>query len=186
MPSPDGLHGIDDYISPDEAATLLTHVDAAEWRNPFKRRVQHYGYVYDYRKRHVDADMYLGALPAWLQTIAQRLHADGWMPAPPDQVIINEYEPGQGISPHVDCEPCFGDVIASLSVGSACVMDFSHIARDETHSVVLAPRSLLVMRGSARYDWQHGIAARKTDLIDGQRRYRQRRVSLTFRKVVLS
>ena len=53
------------------------------------------------------------------------------------------------------------------------------------YDVDLAPQSLLVLNGEARYDWTHEIAARKNDLIDGQRRPRGRRISLTFRKVIL-
>jgi alkylated DNA repair dioxygenase AlkB len=52
-------------------------------------------------------------------------------------------------------------------------------------SLWLAPRSLLLLQGAARYEWHHGIPARKSDLRNGQRVQRQRRVSLTFRTVVL-
>ncbi|MEL6310548.1 MAG: alpha-ketoglutarate-dependent dioxygenase AlkB, partial [Chloroflexota bacterium] len=90
-----------------------------------------------------------------------------------------------GISPHVDCEPCFDDTILSLSLGSACLMDFTHIEGQHTNSILLAPRSLLIMAGEARYDWKHGIAARKSDVVDGKRIARQRRISLTMRKVIL-
>jgi alkylated DNA repair dioxygenase AlkB len=100
----------------------------------------------------------------------------------PDQVIINEYLPGQGISPHTDCIPCFGKTIASLSLGSPCVMDFCKGI--EKHSLMLERRSLLVLLDGARYEWQHGILARKTDKHDGQIINRTRRLSLTFRNVI--
>lgn len=45
----------------------------------------------------------------------------------------------------------------------------------------LEPRSLLILKDDARYQWKHGIAAGKSD--NGVKR--QRRVSLTFRKVIL-
>ena len=51
--------------------------------------------------------------------------------------------------------------------------------------VWLAPRSLVILSGEARYDWLHGIAARKWDEWDGHKYERQRRVSLTFRKVII-
>jgi alkylated DNA repair dioxygenase AlkB len=60
-------------------------------------------------------------------------------------------------------------------------MDFSN----QKTSKLLEPQSLLVMKNDARYKWQHGIAARKTDKIDGQFFTRQRRVSLTFRNVII-
>ena len=39
------------------------------------------------------------------------------------------------------------------------------------------------MTGTARSNWLHGIAKRKTDRVGGFLRERQRRVSLTFRTV---
>ena len=49
--------------------------------------------------------------------------------------------------------------------------------------LVLPRRSLLIMTGEARYRWRHAILHRKTDKIDGELIKRQRRVSLTFRRV---
>jgi hypothetical protein len=50
--------------------------------------------------------------------------------------------------------------------------------------VWLPPRSLLVLRGEARYEWSHGIAPRKLDRVGGQLTRRGTRVSLTFRRVL--
>jgi hypothetical protein len=52
--------------------------------------------------------------------------------------------------------------------------------------VWLEPRSLLVLRGEARFDWTHGIARRRHDTVDGAAVERGRRVSATFRRVVVS
>ena len=41
-----------------------------------------------------------------------------------NQMIVNRYSPGQGISAHVDLA-VFGDVVASVSLESAAMMDFS-------------------------------------------------------------
>jgi alkylated DNA repair dioxygenase AlkB len=38
-----------------------------------------------------------------------------------------------------------------------------------------------VLAGPARRDWTHAIPARQSDVMDGLRVMRQRRVSLTFR-----
>lgn len=47
-------------------------------------------------------------------------------------------------------------------------------------NVWLAPRSCAVLRGEARYVWQHGIASRRTDCLEeGVPLPRGRRVSLT-------
>ncbi len=131
-------------------------------------------------------DMHIGELPEWLKRLSQKLHQDGHMPEVADQVIINEYLPGQGISSHIDCDPCFEDTIISLSLGSGCVMNFTNkFDKTKKIPVWLEPRSLVVLSGEARHEWLHGIAARKTDAWDGQKRERQRRVSLTFRKVII-
>ncbi len=182
IPNINGLSYIPDWISPDNEAELISIIDQQPWACDLKRRVQHYGYVYDYKARNVTRDLYLGELPDWLQSLAQKLVSDGLFQTTPDQVIINEYLPSQGISPHIDCIPCFGRTIASLSLGSLCVMDFCKVA--EKHSLMLQPSSLLVLSDSARYEWQHGIAARKTDKHDGEIISRTRRLSLTFRTVI--
>ena len=70
--------------------------------------------------------MRVGELPEWLKILSEKLYQEGYMPKIADQVIVNEYLPGQGISAHIDCEPCFQDTIVSLSLGSSCVMDFTN------------------------------------------------------------
>ncbi|TAF75954.1 MAG: alpha-ketoglutarate-dependent dioxygenase AlkB [Alphaproteobacteria bacterium] len=164
---------------------LLAEIDAGIWQHDLRRRVQHYGYRYDYKARRVQADMWLGVMPAWLQIWCERLCAEGIFTTIPDQVIINEYQAGQGIAPHVDCIPCFGEVIASLSLGSACVMDFMHADSHEKRSVMLPVGSLLILSGEARYRWKHGISARKSDMWQGSKHPRTRRISLTFRSVIV-
>ena len=118
--------------------------------------------------------------------LCHRLQQEGHFSKPPDQVIINEYQPGQGITLHTDCVPCFEETIASLSLGSPCVMNFTHTNTGENTSHLLEPRSLLLFSGDARYQWKHGIAARKSDKHDGQIIARGRRISLTFRNVILT
>jgi alkylated DNA repair dioxygenase AlkB len=180
-----GLRYLPNFISPQEELELVETVDKQIWLSPLQRRVQHYGYIYDYKKRTVTDEMYIGGLPDWLQTLAERLKQDRCIAEVPDQVIINEYQAGQGIAPHVDCEPCFGDTILSLSLGSACTMGLYNLKTDKVLHQILEPCSLVIMEKEARYDWKHGIAARKSDTVEGITIPRGRRISLTFRKVVL-
>src|SRR5690606_22327192 len=163
----------------------LSQIDQQTWLTDLKRRVQHYGYRYDYKARTVGNDAYLGPLPDWLSSLSKKLHDNGIFPSVPDQVIVNEYLPGQGISAHIDCVPCFAETIASLSLGSPCVMEFSNPKSAEKKSIVLEERSLIILSGPARYEWQHAIPARKSDIIDGIKTERARRVSLTFRNIIL-
>ena len=183
-PSIPGLRCIPKYITQQEEAELIDAIDAQPWITELKRRVQHYGYRYDYKARNVAPGSLLGPLPEWLSPYANQLRADGFFPALPDQVIINEYEPGQGIAPHIDCVPCFTDTIVSLSLDSSCVMEFTHVATRVKIPIVLEPRSLVVLSGDARYRWRHAIPHRKTDRHHGAIFPRSRRLSLTFRKVI--
>ena len=181
-----GLSYISNYIDESTEAALLEIIDSQPWMHDLKRRVQHYGWRYNYKARNVISDLQIGELPDWLQSYAVRLQQGGLFTEMPDQVIINEYQPGQGISAHIDCMPCFADTIASLSLGSPCVMDFTHSNVGEKSSLLLEPRSLLVLTGDARYVWQHAIAGRKMDRFNGQAIQRTRRMSLTFRKVIVA
>jgi len=180
-----GLTYISNFITPGEEDVLVSSIDAQPWLNDLKRRVQHYGYKYDYRARSVGNGAYLGQLPDWLSSVSNKLHDDGIFSSAPDQAIVNEYLPGQGISAHIDCVPCFANTIASLSLSSPCIMEFSNPKTNEKKSIVLEERSLIVLSGPARYEWQHTIPARKSDVIDGIKTERGRRVSLTFRNVIL-
>jgi len=181
-----GLTYIPSVIPNHEASMLLKHIDSNKWRNDLKRRVQHYGYVYDYRRRTVTPDMQLGNLPAWSAPLIDLLEEHPAFNLHADQMIVNEYIPGQGIAHHIDCEPCFDGVIASFSLNSTCVMSFIHVETKTEKQILLEPNSLLIMSGEARYDWKHGIPARKNDTYDGKRYQRGRRVSVTFRKVIIS
>jgi alkylated DNA repair dioxygenase AlkB len=182
----DGLKYFPDFISSEEEKELLSIIDAQEWNSrSLKRRVQHYGYVYDYTKRKIDSSSHLGPLPEWLGKIHDKIST--YFEHKPDQAIVNEYTPGQGIGPHIDCVPCFGPVVASLSLNSPCSMVFGK--DKELKSLWLEPRSLLVLTGPARYEWTHQIHACKWDFrFEGtevvETVNRQRRVSITFRTVI--
>ena len=178
---PDGLTYLENYIPEYEADRLVREIDAAPWRTDLKRRVQHYGYRYDYKARQARREDYLGSLPELFQQLAERLTAEGHFQSVPDQVIVNEYQPGQGISAHIDCQPCFGATIASLSLLSACVMRFTSQTHSQQMDLHLQSASLLVLKDDARHLWTHGIQPRKSDVIAGQKHYRSRRISLTFR-----
>lgn len=176
-----GLKYLTDYITKEEELELIAIIDKQPWLLDLKRRVQHYGYKYDYKNKAIDQSHYLGPLPNWLNSLSKQLCTKGIFKVLPDQVIINEYIPGQGIAPHIDCIPCFENTICSLSLGSSCVMEF---LKDNLKSyIMLESCSLLTLSNEARYKWKHGISARKSDKYDGMKIQRSRRISLTFRKV---
>ncbi len=148
------------------------------------RYMQQYGYRYDYTARKLDAGAKLGELPNWATSITARLLQKNIFTAAPEQMLVNEYQPGQGIAPHTDRD-CFGAVVASLSLGGDCMMRMMPHRRNLQHAfdIVLQRRSLLVLHGESRDLWRHSIAARSSDSQNGCRIRRQRRVSLTFRNV---
>ncbi len=188
LPAVDGLYYIPEFLSTTEERSAIAMIDSSpeQWRGDLSRRVQHYGWRYDYRTRTVSADMRIGPLPNWLQEIAKRLHAEtGLFDRVPDQAIVNEYEPGQGIAMHADRQ-CFGPSVATVSLGDAWEMDFRQL-RDRGAAVrcmMLETRSAVILSGAARADWAHGIAKRRTEGRGSARRARRRRLSLTFRTMV--
>jgi alkylated DNA repair dioxygenase AlkB len=182
-----GLAYIPHYLNSDEQNKLLNIIDQQLWSlesAESTRRIQQHGYRLDYEQGFLVASTYMGALPDWAGSIAERLYGDSLIATVPDQVTVNEYLPGQGVSSHTDCVTCFGSTIITLSLGSSCVMEFTHSQTKEKAEILLSPGSLLVSQGAARYVWQHSIAARKTDKYKGKEFVRTRRVSLTFREAL--
>ncbi len=183
-----GYHA--EFLTAREEADLLGRVDGSEWLGDLSRRVQHFGYKYDYSHRRLDESAHIGPLPEWLAVLACKVGgvASGEagrlldVQRPFDQAIVNEYEPGQGIAPHVDRD-CFGPVVATVSLASAVNMDFFCAETGDGYTHRLEPRSLVLLCGDARWRWRHGIAKRRTDIWDGQKIARQRRVSVTFRTI---
>lgn len=167
-----------------DAATetaLIVLLDGLAWSDVLKRRVQHFGFMYDYKSRNL-APATAPPIPHLCLQVAETFASkcglvETLLPKRPfDQLIVNEYVPGQGISAHTDA-PVFGACIVSLSLGSGCVMRFSRTGH-ATVDVFLPPRSAVFLTGDARKLWKHAIAAVKSDKGHGAR---SRRISLTFR-----
>lgn len=178
FPEIPGLWYIPEFVSETEAAELwkaIYDVPVEAWNGSLKRRTLHYGFEYNYNRR--TACEKIADLPEWQKVVQRRLETQTERTY--DQVILNEYQPGQGISRHVDAPAAFGDTICSLSLGSTCTMRF---AKDgEIKDLVLQPRSVVILTDDARYGWTHEIAARKSDYVNGVKTPRTVRVSLTYR-----
>lgn len=176
-----GLVYQDDFLSLEEEKLILSEIDHTVWDTSLKRRVQHYGYLYDYKKKNIIQDFKIGELPDWLLLLERKIRTDFNLEQSFNQVIVNEYEPGQGISNHIDCIPCFEDIIISISLLSSCIMQFSKEV--EKQEILLQPRSILLLSGEARYSWKHGIKAVKNDKWKDATIPREKRISITFRKI---
>uniref|UniRef100_A0A182PYF3 Fe2OG dioxygenase domain-containing protein n=1 Tax=Anopheles epiroticus TaxID=199890 RepID=A0A182PYF3_9DIPT len=200
---PGGLFLERDFIDETMEKALLEAVmsgddsaqENAELNRTLKhRKVKHFGYEFVYGTNNVDKtnplDRKIPSICTDLWRKLQQLHPHlRWYV--PDQLTVNQYEPGQGIPPHVDTHSAFDDPILSLSLGSDIVMDFKQPSTGKVVCVDLPSRSLLILSGESRYDWTHGITPRKMDTIPAPNggltvRKRQLRVSLTFRKLLSS
>uniref|UniRef100_A0A8D0HFE2 tRNA (carboxymethyluridine(34)-5-O)-methyltransferase ALKBH8 n=1 Tax=Sphenodon punctatus TaxID=8508 RepID=A0A8D0HFE2_SPHPU len=197
---PPGLMVVEELVSPEEEGRLLESIDWTGAQKSLKhRRVKHFGYEFRYDNNNVDKDKPLpGGIPDICQSLFETCMKLGYIKHKPDQLTVNQYEPGQGIPPHIDTHSAFEDEIISLSLGAEIVMDFKH-PDCRTVAVMLPRRSLLVMTGESRYVWSHGITPRKFDVIqasEGQKvgtitpdtgdltlSRRGTRTSFTFRKV---
>ena len=148
-------------VTPAEERRLLQRIAEAPWMTDIGRRVQHYGFNYDYRGSGPPVPA--APFPRWAEVMADRL-APWFEGAVPEQCIVNEYQVGQGIGMHAD-HAQFGPVVASLSLADDWPMRFRPrsvrpYARDGLPGdevVVLPQRSALVLRGPARTAWMHGI-----------------------------
>lgn len=117
-----------------------------EWKTMSfgKRRVCMFG--------EEDGDGGGGSLPSPLQEIADELVSVGVFPSktPPNHVLLNEYQAGQGILPHTD-GPLYDSRTATLSLSSCVVIEFTkRLSSSEignTHGVVSAPTSSLERDG---------------------------------------
>ncbi|XP_076969193.1 tRNA (carboxymethyluridine(34)-5-O)-methyltransferase ALKBH8 isoform X2 [Tamandua tetradactyla] len=203
---PPGLMVVEEIISSEDEKMLLESINWTEnidnqnvQKSLKHRRVKHFGYEFHYENNNVDRDKPLpGGLPDICDNILEEWLKEGYIKQKPDQLTINQYEPGHGIPAHIDTHSAFEDEIISLSLGAEIVMDFKH-PDGVTVPVMLPRRSLLVMTGESRYLWTHGITPRKFDTVQASKSHksgiitndvgdltlnkRGMRTSFTFRKV---
>ncbi|XP_022051603.1 alkylated DNA repair protein alkB homolog 8 isoform X2 [Acanthochromis polyacanthus] len=185
---PEGLVLVEDFVSPEEEAVLLSAIDWSSTNDDITaqkalkhRRVKHYGFEFRYDNNNVDKDKPLPAgLPEECLPVLERCVSSEHISMMPDQLTVNQYESGQGIPPHVDTHSAFEDTILSLSLGAKTVMDFRH-PDGRVVAVVLPGRSLLVMKGESRYLWTHGPDLGTQSSLTLSRR--GTRTSFTFRKI---
>lgn len=160
----DVLH-ITDFISAEEEAEMVRCVNGAPevaWTKLRGRRLQSLGGL----PRPPPEMMTREPLPQWVQTVCAELVRCGAFPAefPPNHVLLNEYQPGQGIDAHKD-GPLYAPHVAILSLGSHATFQFTDdsVARRTLASLLIPPRGLLVFRGTAYEDCLHTVAADASD-----------------------
>ena len=121
-------------------------------------RIISYGGIYDFNTNTVQPSVELDP-----RLFAIRKRVAEWLgigPADIEQVLVTEYAPGTQLGWHRDV-PHY-KTIAGISLASAATLDFrryppSPATNRQAVKLELAPRSIYVLDGVARWEWQHRV-----------------------------
>jgi alkylated DNA repair protein (DNA oxidative demethylase) len=159
---PEGLTYRAEFLTREEERELLVHVERLPYEEVrmhgvvARRKTIHFGWDYDYEGWSISpAD----PPPEYLRPlIARCAEAAGLASEALAQVMVARYPPGAAIGWHRDA-PMFGTPVIGVSLASACVMRFrkGKVRNWETYAQLLEPRSLYILDGPARTQWQHSI-----------------------------
>jgi alkylated DNA repair dioxygenase AlkB len=166
---PKGMLYVPEFISRDQEAGLIAEIvtlplHEAQYKEfTAKRRIMSYGASYDFSSNEL---IPAGEIPPFLFPLRDRIA--GWVKVPASQfthALIAEYKTGTQLGWHRDV-PDF-EFIVGISLAGPARMRLRRYppkkGRDvETLSIDLEPRSAYVMRGEARWGWQHSIPPTKT------------------------
>jgi alkylated DNA repair dioxygenase AlkB len=158
---PEGFLYREEFLSQAEESELLRIFRGLEFA-PYeyhgylaKRRVVRYGVTYELNT----SEQTTPPMPDFLLDVRRR--AAQFAEVPADDLVhamVAEYSAGTPIGWHRDA-PQFGTIIG-ISLGSVCRMRFKpYQGPGKILSIDLEPRSIYVIRGEARSEWQHSIRA---------------------------
>jgi alkylated DNA repair protein (DNA oxidative demethylase) len=173
---PEGFRHADDFLDRVEEAALVERFRALEFHEvrmrgvAARRRVVQYGWKYSFETFRMTSGP---ALPAYLAAVRDRAAVFAAVPREElSEALLTEYSPGATIGWHRDA-PGF-DVVVGISLGASCRFRFrrGQTGAWETAELLLQPRSIYVLDGAARNEWQHSIPAVK-----------ELRYSITFRSM---
>jgi alkylated DNA repair dioxygenase AlkB len=173
---PHGLGYSQQFISPGIEQELIRQIAGLPLQ-PFqfgayegKRRVQSFGFRYDYTRRRMRQ---AEPIPGWLEPVAESVEQFGGPGTRVRQVLCTEYDVGVGIGWHRD-KPHY-DRVFGLSLGSACQFRFRRSDGDtwQRFTFRAEPRSIYMLSGEARSEWEHSIPGVESP-----------RYSITFRTMV--
>lgn len=159
--TPEGFAYQTNLITPDEEQELLSVIRALPFKEfEFqgylgKRRIVSYGWKYDFNERVLRR---VDDMPAFLLPLREKAARFGGVPAIDlQQALVTEYAVGAPIGWHRD-KAVFGDVIG-VSLGSAAPFRLRRRVgpRWERFTITAEPRSVYLMRGPARTEWEHSI-----------------------------
>ena len=179
-----GLKYVPEFVSEELEKKILEILNSGEWHSDLGRSVQHYGWLFEKQDRDIEKPRYLAPLPTWADHLTEEFIASAFTKQKCDYILVNKYQPGEGIDAHIDLDSCFSNYIFILSLSSSLVMELQNIETKQIENILLEARSLLCLTNDARYRWTHSIRKTHNDKFNGRRIERKERVSLTFRKVI--
>lgn len=165
---PGGMRYEEDFLAAADEAALLARIErlplAPMQYQQYEalRRVVSYGGKYDFSRQRLEA---AEAIPHWLDPLRERAAAwAGVAPSDFTQALVAEYRPGTPLGWHRDV-PDFEDIVG-VSLGNEAVMRFRPYPhekgrREGVIKLAVAPRSIYLLRGPARWNWQHSVAPTK-------------------------
>ena len=127
--------------------------------------------------------MTTGNLPEWSEKYISRMLKNDLINKYPNQITVNRYLPGEGIAAHIDVPDIFDNDLYSISLGSGCNIILESEYKKEEYYI--EPRTFMLFRDQARYEYTHCIKRLKYDIIGGHEVQRNTRYSVTFRNVLL-
>lgn len=144
--------------------SMGTHQKA--WRQLKARRLQCWGEFPQSTSGKAE-DNLSEPMPAWLELLIDSLVQQGVFEEStrPNNVLINQYNPDEGILHHTD-GPAYRDRVAIISLGSDTILSFrKKLSSDQIGvefggdvcSVVMKRRSMLVFENDAYNNYMHGI-----------------------------
>jgi alkylated DNA repair dioxygenase AlkB len=158
---PEGFRYQPGFLSEDEERLLLDHIRDLPFREfefqgfTGKRRIMAYGWRYDFNGRGLtkteDMPEFLTRLRARAERFARLA------PGELQQALITEYSEGAAIGWHKD-RSVFGDVVG-ISLLSSCTfrLRLKTGQRWQRRSLTVEPRSVYLLRGPSRTEWEHSI-----------------------------
>jgi alkylated DNA repair dioxygenase AlkB len=167
-PLPDGMRYEEAFLTREEEAALVARFEQLPLA-PMKyqqyealRRVVSYGGQYDFSAQRLNE---AEPMPGWLDPL--RARAAAWIGIAPERfthVLVAEYRPGTPLGWHRDV-PDFEDVVG-ISLLNEAVMrlrPYPHETGSKVKSLklVLPPRSIYLLRGASRWEWQHAVSPTK-------------------------
>lgn len=131
----------------------------------------------NFKKRKLKQDNFTG-LPQFSKVLVERM----WSIVPalsdfqPVELCNLEYTPDRGscIDPHFDDFWVWGDRLVTLNLLSQSTLTFSDSGHNTEVAVPMPRRSLIIVRGPARYKWKHAI--KRQDIAS-------RRIAITLREL---